>query len=79
MTCKCGSNRILSVLGKVDDSCFLQQGEVEHEGYVVSGLRIGAGDYLEFDVCLDCGQMQTSNKDGWTAVPDLAQVIASSK
>lgn len=26
--------------------------------YVPSDLNIGGGDYLSFDVCLDCGQMQ---------------------
>ena len=61
MTCKCGSDRILFVSGKVSDMCFMQQGEVEHNGYVVSGLRVGCGDYLEFDVCLDCGQLGISS------------------
>lgn len=75
MTCKCGSDRILFVSGKVSDMCFMQQGEVEHNGYVVSGLRVGCGDYLEFDVCLDCGQMQVSDEEGWTPVPDLAEAI----
>jgi hypothetical protein len=31
---------------------------LELDGYVPNDLNIGGGDYIEFDVCLDCGQMQ---------------------
>jgi hypothetical protein len=27
-------------------------------GYVPSGVGVGGGDYLKFDYCLDCGQIQ---------------------
>jgi len=33
-------------------------GEHSHNGYVPNDLGIGDGDYLEFDLCLDCGQIQ---------------------
>ena len=29
-----------------------------HRGYVPGGLNVGEGDYVEFSVCLDCGQSQ---------------------
>jgi hypothetical protein len=58
MTCKCGSSRILSVSGKVSDMCDIRIGNNSRDGYVPGGLNIGSGDYLEFDLCLDCGQHQ---------------------
>lgn len=58
MTCKCGSSRILSVSGKVGDMCDVRIGDDSYSGYVPSGLNIGGGDYLEFRLCLDCGQHQ---------------------
>jgi hypothetical protein len=30
----------------------------ESDGYVPKGIGIGGGDYVEFDWCLDCGQIQ---------------------
>jgi hypothetical protein len=58
MKCTCGSERILSVSGKVSDMCDVHIGDISHDGYVPSGLNIGGGDYLEFSVCLDCGKQQ---------------------
>lgn len=45
---------------------------LEHEGYLPGDLGIGAGDYIDFAYCLDCGQLQgtfpipetTIEKDG---------------
>jgi hypothetical protein len=54
----CGRDRILQVSGKVSDSCFLRFAEQEHDGYVPSGLAIGSSDYLEFNLCMNCGQVQ---------------------
>jgi hypothetical protein len=31
---------------------------VEYDGYVPTGIGIGGNDYLEFDYCLNCGQIQ---------------------
>jgi len=56
MKCNCGSERILSVSCKVSDMCSAQLDGRYHDGYVPSGLNIGGGDYLEFKMCLDCGQ-----------------------
>lgn len=59
MSCqKCNSERILSVSGKCSDMSVVQYKDMEHIGYVPDNLNIGSGDYLEFDVCLDCGYMQ---------------------
>ena len=60
MTCKCGSDRSMSVSGKTSDMCSITTDVGEHDGYVPAGLNIGEffGDYLEFDVCLDCGTIQ---------------------
>lgn len=59
MTCqRCGSERIAEVRGKTSDMCHVYIGESEHDGYVPGDMGIGSGDYLDFDFCLDCGQMQ---------------------
>lgn len=59
MSCqKCGSENVMQVQGKTSDMCYVSCGEQEHVGYVPRDMNIGAGDYLSFNVCLDCGQMQ---------------------
>src|SRR5271170_1377660 len=55
MKCTCGSERILIVTSKCSDLCHITLADREHDGYVPYGLNIGGGDYLEFDMCLDCG------------------------
>ena len=54
----CKSERILSVSSKCSDRCAYSFQEKDKDGYVPSGLNIGGGDYLEFDVCLTCGMIQ---------------------
>jgi hypothetical protein len=60
MLCKCGSDQILRVSGKVGDmcSCLFPVEKKYTQGYVHHGLEIGGGDYLTFDLCLNCGQVQ---------------------
>lgn len=58
LTCSCGSTRILSVSGKTNDMCVIAYGAIDRDGYVPHGLGIGGGDYLEFDLCLECGKHQ---------------------
>ena len=59
MACQsCGSERIAEVGGKVSDLCYIAIGEQEHDGYVPQDMGIGGGDYLDFDFCLNCGQIQ---------------------
>ena len=60
MTCKCGSKRIASIGAKCSDLCYTElPGRPDIDGYVPDGIGIGGGDYVEFDYCLDCGQMQS--------------------
>lgn len=54
----CTTSRIIAVMGKCSDMCVVQMGDKEHEGYVPDGCGIGGGDYIEFDLCLDCGKIQ---------------------
>ena len=62
--CKnCKSKRILSVNAKCSDLCWVRYPSgKEEDGYVPDIPNIstpeGGGDYVEFDLCLDCGQIQ---------------------
>jgi hypothetical protein len=56
--CKCGSNRIICVGGKCSDLFSASFGNAVYDGYVLDGIGIGGGDYMEFDYCLECGQIQ---------------------
>ncbi len=59
MACQtCKSNRILNYCAKSSDCNWYNIDGVEKEGYVPSGLNIGSGDYVEFELCLECGQVQ---------------------
>ena len=59
MVCRnCSSDRILSVNGKTSDLNYIQYKGYEIDGYVPRDLGIGGGDYLKFNYCLDCGQVQ---------------------
>ena len=60
--CKCGSNRIAYISAKSSDLNFVRVGEESSvEGYVPRDMGIGGGDYVEFDWCLNCGQIQGNN------------------
>jgi hypothetical protein len=41
-----------------DPASRIEANAVYHDGYVPRALGIGGGDYIEFEVCLNCGQMQ---------------------
>lgn len=62
MSCqKCKSERIIHVNAKCSDLCVVQIGDKEKDGYVPTDVVFGKGgfgDYVEFNLCLDCGQMQ---------------------
>ena len=67
MECQnCGSDKLLSISGKVSDRFTMFQDEHEYNGYVPDGLEIGGGDYIEFEYCLYCGQI-----DGDFPVADI--------
>ena len=55
---RCESKQIVSIGSKSSDCNAINIGENEHEGYVPRDIGIGGGDYIEFDYCLDCGQIQ---------------------
>ncbi len=60
MSCSaCGSARVANLNALCDDKCFIQfPNEELHAGDVPKNLGIGAGDYVEFNWCLDCGKIQ---------------------
>jgi hypothetical protein len=59
MSCQlCKSNRVINVNAKCSDCCSVQLGNSEVDGYVPKDLGIGGGDYIEFSLCLQCGQLQ---------------------
>ena len=59
---RCSSERILEATCKCSDMCSFtlagKDGGDHNNGYVPEDMNIGGGDYLEFSVCLDCGQAQ---------------------
>jgi len=55
---RCKSQRMLLVNGKCSDLCQLIYQDKEADGYVPYNLNVGGGDYIEFTVCLECGQVQ---------------------
>ena len=54
----CSSDRLLSIGGKVSDMFNAEYKNVSYNGYVPDDLGVGGGDYLEMDICLDCGKVQ---------------------
>jgi hypothetical protein len=59
MSCqKCSSNRIAFFSTKCSDRCYVSLGDKTHDGYAPDDMGVGGGDYLEIDICLDCGQAQ---------------------
>lgn len=73
---KCQSERVAEVQAHCSDMCFVRVGSKEHDGYVPSDLKIGGGDDVRVDICLDCGQAQgvfpvpISQMEGGTDDPD---------
>ncbi len=56
---RCNSDQVADVNAKCSDLCFVTYPDGrEHDGYVPGDLGIGGGDYVEFSLCLNCGQMQ---------------------
>jgi len=59
MTCqKCKSERVLSMSAKCSDLCHCYFMGHEKDGYAPDLDPLSGGDYIEFDVCLECGQVQ---------------------
>lgn len=58
-TCqRCSGGRVVSYTAKTSDMNHFSLGEKIRDGYVPDDLGVGGGDYVEFDYCLDCGQLQ---------------------
>jgi hypothetical protein len=55
---RCSSNRIGRVLAHCSDMCSVDLASRHEYGYVPRDLGIGGGDDVQFDYCLDCGQIQ---------------------
>lgn len=62
MNCRrCGGGRLAEICAKCSDLCsysLANDGEKRGNGYVPGDMGIGGGDYVEFSLCLDCGQIQ---------------------
>lgn len=59
MTCdRCGSDRILEITGKVSDRGDYRYKDKEVDGYAPDVDNICGGDYIEPDICLECGKVQ---------------------
>lgn len=60
MACqRCKSERVGEASGKCSDLTGFRLGNIDvHSVYVPGDWGIGGGDYLEFNYCLDCGQIQ---------------------
>ena len=56
----CGSTRLMNISAKCSDCCVisLANQDVEENGYVPSDSGVGGGDYIDFQYCLECGQIQ---------------------
>lgn len=57
---RCSSDRILTTNSKSSDLNNFEYAGVESSpySYVPYGLNIGGGDYIELEICLECGQLQ---------------------
>lgn len=55
---RCKSERILSSGSKCSGRFTCSIGSIDYDGCVPNDLGIGGEDYIEFDLCLDCGQLQ---------------------
>lgn len=57
MSC-CNDKKIIKICGKCNDLCsIIYPDGTTHNDYVPYGLNIGGDDYLDFDFCMNCGQM----------------------
>jgi hypothetical protein len=55
---KCNSPRIAIVGGKCSDMAWvnIESDNVDYQGYAM--IFDNGGDYINIDICLDCGQVQ---------------------
>lgn len=58
---RCGKNTILSITGKCSDLFTMVSLIHDKEFgpyYVPDNIGIGGGDYIDFEYCTECGQIQ---------------------
>jgi hypothetical protein len=55
---RCSGPRVARVLAHCSDMCSVDLAGRHYHGYVPRDLGVGGGDDVEFDYCLDCGQIQ---------------------
>lgn len=56
---RCKAKQIAVVNAKCSDRCqFIAPNGTSYEGYVPHNIGVGGGDYVEFEYCLKCGQIQ---------------------
>ena len=54
----CNGERIIEISAKCSDLCMLEFKGAEYHGDVPEDIKIGNSDYVEVDICLDCGHAQ---------------------
>jgi len=54
----CNSDRIISISGKHSDAFYAQMNGKELEGYAPNIAGVCSGDYTNFSLCMECGQVQ---------------------
>lgn len=55
---RCSGGRLARILAHCSDMCSVDMVGCRQHGYVPRDLGIGGGDDVNFDYCLDCGQIQ---------------------
>ena len=55
---RCNSDRILVMSARCCDQFFAKIKDHRYEGIVLDGLGLSGGEYVGFDLCLECGQVQ---------------------
>lgn len=54
----CRSVRLVKVIAKTSEFCMIELWGQRHVGSVPHDMNIGNEEYLEFQYCLHCGQLQ---------------------
>jgi hypothetical protein len=55
---RCSSPRLGRILARCSDMCSVDIASRHFHGYVPRDLGVGGGDDVNFDYCLNCGQIQ---------------------
>lgn len=59
MNCqKCNSSRVVMVSAKCNDLCVVKISGYGVDGYVPDDMNMGGGNYVEINLCLECGHVQ---------------------